>query len=302
MTIGCSRPDSSRYVAPSAAEYFVPSLTMLPFGEGLVAAEQHEHGPGALPDIEKRLEREARIDRQEPRDLRDRARAWRRHLRTRPGRERRRRRDPAGDLDVRGVPAALTDGDLVLTRRRRRHELVGAEAAHHARVGLYDPVAEPAAVEDLPIGALVGRVRAVERGDVGVEGVGVLHEELARAQHAGPRTRLVALLGLDLVPDLRQVAVGADLARGEPRDDFLVRHPEAQVASVAIPQLEHLRDALPAARLLPDVGRMDHGHRDLLPADRVHLLADDRVDLVEDALPERQVHVDAGGELTHEAG
>src|SRR5439155_1025676 len=138
------------------ADLFAEGAGELPFVERVVAADQHEHGPGALPDIEKRLEREARIDRQEPRDLGDRA-------------------------------------------------------------------------------------------------------------HAGPRTRLVALLGLDLVPDLRQVAVGADLARGEPRDDFLVRHPEAQVASVAVPQLEHLRDALPAARLLPDVGRMDHGHRDLLP-------------------------------------
>src|SRR5206468_3371931 len=211
-------------------------------------------------------------------------------------------RDAAGDLDVRGVPTAAADRDLVLARRGRRHELVRAEAAHHARVGLHDPVAEPAAVEDPPVGALVRRVGAVERGRVGVEGVGVLHQKLARAQHTRPWARLVTLLGLDLVPDLRQVTVGADLARGEPRDDFLVRHPEAQVASVAVLEFEHLRDALPAARLLPDVGGMDHGHRDLLPADRVHLLADDRVDLVEDALPERQVHVDAGGELTHEAG
>src|SRR3989441_8673789 len=175
-------PYTTLFRSVRRADLFAEGAGELPFVERVVAADQHEHGPGALPDIEKRLEREARIDRQEPRDLRDRARAWRRHLLTRPGRERRRRRDPAGDLHVRGVPAALTDGDLVLTRRSRRHELVGAEAAHHARVGLYDPVAEPAAVEDLPIGALVGRVRAVERGDVGVEGVGVLHEELARAQ------------------------------------------------------------------------------------------------------------------------
>ena len=179
---------------------------------------------------------------------------------------------------------------------------MGAEAAHHARIGLHDPVAEPAAVEDPPVRALVGRIRALECGDIGIERVGVLHQELARAQHARPRARLVALLGLDLVPDLRQVTVGAYLACGEPRDDLLVGHPEAHVAPVAIAQLEHLGNAFPPSRLLPDVGRVDHRHRDLLPTDRVHLLSDDRVDLVENALAERQVHVDAGGKLAHEAG
>src|SRR2546427_2399090 len=39
--------------------------------------------------------------------------------------------------------------------------------------------------------------------------------------------------------------------------------------------------------LFPDLGGGDHGHRDLLPADGGHLLPDDRVDLVEDALAER---------------
>src|SRR2546427_3257638 len=54
--------------------------------------------------------------------------------------------------------------------------------------------------------------------------------------------------------------------------------------------------------LFPDLGGVDHGHRDLLPADGVHLLPDDRVDLVEDALAERQEQVDAGAELADEAG
>src|SRR6185503_15546148 len=61
-------------------------------------------------------------------------------------------------------------------------------------------------------------------------------------------------------------------------------------------------DAVPAARLLPDLGGMEHRHRDLLSADAVHLLADDRVDLVQHAVEHRQVDVDAGGELAHEAG
>src|SRR5262249_54003659 len=56
------------------------------------------------------------------------------------------------------------------------------------------------------------------------------------------------------------------------------------------------------AGLLPDLRRMEHGHYDLLPADCIHLLSDDRVDLVEDRESEGQVDVNAGGELPDQAG
>ena len=47
---------------------------------------------------------------------------------------------------------------------------------------------------------------------------------------------------------------------------------------------------------------MERGEVELLAADRVHLLADDRLDLRERALREREVVVDAGAELADEAG
>ena len=177
-----------------------------------------------------------------------------------------------------------------------------AQAPHHARVGLHDQVAQAAAVEDLAVRALVSRVGLLKGRRVGIERIGVLHQEFARAEHARARPRLVALLGLDLVPDLRQVAVRPDLTRGEPRDHLFVGHAEAHVAAVPVLQAEHLpADRLPPAGLLPELGRLEHGHRDLLATDRVHLLADDGVDLVEHALAEGKVDVDAGGELTDEA-
>ena len=51
---------------------------------------------------------------------------------------------------------------------------------------------------------LVGDVEPLA---VAVERVRVLHDELARPQHAGARPRLVALLDLEVVEDQRQVAV-----------------------------------------------------------------------------------------------
>ncbi len=107
-----------------------------------------------------------------------------------------RRRRGAGHLDVGGV--ALGEHDVVLARGAGRHVLVRAGAAHHADVRL-DPVpAQAAAVVDVRVGLglrLVGRIQARL---VAIERVRVLHHELARAQDARARARLIALLHLHL--------------------------------------------------------------------------------------------------------
>ncbi len=270
--------------------------------ERVVAPHERQHR--ALgPDEDQRLDGRGRVDLELGRDLRDGARARRGDLLALGVGGGRGARHPAGQLHVGRVAARVAEGHVVLPRRARSHELVRAGAAHHAGIRLHHHVGDPAAVEDAAVGVLVGVVGDLERGRVRIEGVGVLHEELPRAQHARAWARLVPLLGLDLVPDLGQVAVGADLARGQPGDDLLVGHAEAHVAPVAVLQPEHLvADHVPAPRLLPDLGGVQHRHLDLLPADAVHLLADDRVDLLDHAQAEREVHVDAGRELPDEPG
>ena len=149
-----------------------------------------------------------------------------------------------GHLDVGGV--AGRQRDLVLAGRAGRHVLVGAGAAHHPDVGL-DPVpAQPAAVEDPRVGAGLQLVGARQPLLVAVEGVGVLHRELARAQDAGARSRLVALLGLDVEEHQRQVAVGAHLARDVRRDALLVRHRQDHRRPLAVLELEQLVDRVAA--------------------------------------------------------
>ncbi len=117
-----------------------------------------------------------------------------------------------------------------------------------------------------------------------VEGVGVLHHELAHPQQPGLGPRLVPELGLELVPDLGQLSVGAQLP-GDPGEDLLVGHAEAQVGSVAVLEPEQLfADSVPAPGFLPDLRRVHGGQLELLPADAVHLIADDSFDLVSDSL------------------
>lgn len=104
---------------------------------------------------------------------------------------------------------------------------------------------------------------------------------------------VIAELGLDLIPDLRKLFVAAQLVARDGGHDLLVRHGEAQLRALAVLEVEEiLAHAGPAAGLLPELARVQRGKQELL-ADLVHLFADDGDDLVQRALPERQVAVDA---------
>ena len=68
----------------------------------------------------------------------------------------------------------------------------------------------------------------------------------------------------------------------------------------AVLDAEDLRE-LVATRRLPELGGRQHGREHLLRADRVHLLADDLLDLAVDAPAERQERPDARAHLADEA-
>ena len=206
-------------------------------------------------------------------------------------------------FEIRVIPALAADRDQVLARARRHHELVRLAAAHRSRMRLDRDRLQPAALEDPRVGLIVLLVSGVQPGGVEIERVGVLHDELPHAQQSGFRPRLVAKLGLDLVPDLRQLLVAAQLAPRDRRHHLFVRHAEAQVAVEAVLEPEHvLAHDVPAAGFLPDLGRMQRRQQHLLPADRVHLLAHDRRNLVERTLGKKQVAVNARRQLTNVPG
>ena len=88
-------------------------------------------------------------------------------------------------------------------------------------------------------------------------------------------TRLVAELGLDLVPDLRKLLVAAQLLARDVGHDLFVGHGEAELGAFAVFQAEHVvAHAGPAAALLPGLAGIEGGQQEFL-ADLVHLFADD---------------------------
>ncbi len=204
-----------------------------------------------------------------------------------------RARHAVGDLGVGRVVAALAGDERVLARARGSEKVERLAAPHHPRLGLHADGLELAAVEDPLVGPLVRLERAVEALFVAVERVRVLHHELADAQQAAARTLLVPLLRLEVVEDLREVAVRAELAHVE-RDRLLVRRGEHELPLRAVAQLHEHVEGVVAAASLPELSRRQDRHRHLLSADRVHLLADDLHDLL--------VHAPAGGKVRPETG
>ena len=204
-----------------------------------------------------------------------------------------------GDLEIGREVAVLAGDEGVLARPGRREEVDAELAAHDPALRLDVDRLDPAALEDL----LVGRAVALEADPdavlVAVERVAVLHHELAHPQEPAARAGLVPVLRLEVVPELRQLLVRLDLPRVE-RDRLLVREREDEVAVVPVAHVEDLGDPDPAGRL-PQLGGREHRHLHLLPADRVHLLADDLDDLLVDAPAQRHVRPQPGRDLADEA-
>ena len=162
-----------------------------------------------------------------------------------------------------------------------------AEPAHHAHIGLHAVEVQAGALHDAVVGAYVQLVALLQSDLVAIEAVGVLHDELARAQHPGTRPRLVALLDLEVIEDQGQLAVGAHDLRDVERDGLLMGHREHELRALAVGQLEQRLDVQAAGRA-PRVGRLQNRHQHLQAADRIHLLADD--------LHRALVHPPAGGQ------
>ena len=136
-----------------------------------------------------------------------------------------------------------------------------------------------------------------------MEGIGILHGELAHAQHAPARSGFVPELGLDLVHHDGQVTVAVDGTGHQIGHDLLVRHGQAHVAAGPVLHPHQIvADCVPAAGLAPQFRRQCHRHHHLLTIHAVHLLAQKPFDLVLDPHAQRQVLENPGGYLAHQAG
>ena len=108
----------------------------------------------------------------------------------------------------------------------------------------------------------------------------------------------VAHFLLDMIEVDRHVPVGTDLPATDIGDHLLVGGGQAVIVVVAVLEPEQLLAVVvPAARLLPQLGRLDLGHEHLDGSGPVHLLPDDLLHLLKGGETIRQVRVDPRGQL-----
>ena len=204
-------------------------------------------------------------------------------------------------LGVRGVTAGAVH-ELRLARRGKRHELGRHLAADLATIGLDRAVIQATAIADRAVGAAHIVVGFLQRFLRRVEGVRVLHDELAAAEQAQARSDLVAELHLDLVERAGKLLVGTQLVADERRDELLMGGPEAEAVVVTVDEAHELGAVIvPAAGLVPQLRRLQRRHHDFLRADLVHFLAHDVLDLREHLVAKRQEGVHARSGLADHA-
>ncbi len=157
--------------------------------------------------------------------------------------------------------------------------------------------------EHAGIGGVHGLIGIDQAVAAGVEGIGVLHQELARAHDAEARADFVAEFHLDLIKADGQLPIAFDFAARDVGDDFLVGGAEAEIALVAILDLEHLRaEHRPAPGFFPQFRGLDCGHQEFDRAGAVHFLAYHRLDPAQHPQAQRHPGIQARSQTLDESG
>ena len=200
-------------------------------------------------------------------------------------------------LQIGRVAAGAVD-DHVLAGLGQHHEFMRLAAAHHAAAGLDHLIPESAALIDAAIEVIVLAIAPIQPLPVDIEGVGILHGELAHPKQPRFGSRLVPELGLYLVPDLGQLAIGAELIAGDGCKNLLMGHAQAHVPVGAVLETKHVRPhALPTAAFLPDFSRVQGRQGKFLGAHAIELVPDDPGDLEHHPLGQRQKGINSRGQL-----
>ncbi|VWM24375.1 Uncharacterised protein [Collinsella intestinalis] len=195
-------------------------------------------------------------------------------------------------LVVRSVTASVAVHERGLTGVGKSHELDGGVATDLTGIGHDGQCLETAALADVRIGLLhivIGLLQGLLRG---VEGVAVLHDELATAHEAKAGAHLVAELVLNLVQVHGKLLVALELVLDEVGDSLLMGGAENELALMTVGDTHELGAVhVVATGLAPHLGIDHDGHEQLLGAGGVHLIADDILDLAQRTPCEGQVAV-----------
>jgi hypothetical protein len=113
-----------------------------------------------------------------------------------------------------------------------------------------------------------------------VEAVEILHGKLTTPQKTGLRARFVAKLVLNLIHRNRQILVRLHVRLDKRGHHFLVRGAKRKLLAARPLQFEKNVHRVPAPSYFPGSLWDKCGHENLLPANRIHLLSNNLLNLV----------------------
>ena len=208
-----------------------------------------------------------------------------------------------GFFDVGRVVGTIAEHDIVFTGFGQHMELVGAGTADGAVVGFNRAEVQAQAGEHVAVGLVHTVIGDLQRSGVGVEGVGVLHDEFAAAHQAEARADLVTEFGLDLVQVDRQLFVAVQLVAAQVGDHFFVGRAYAELTTVAVLEAQQLRAVFfPAPGFLPQLGWLDARHQHFQSACSVHFFTNNGFGLAHDPQAHGQPGVQARSKFANHAG
>ena len=198
-------------------------------------------------------------------------------------------------LDIGGVIGSVAVRNDIFAAFRQHLKLVRTGAADAAGVCGNGAEFQAQTGKDAAVSVVHGIIGRLKRGIVGMEGISVFHDELARAHHAEARAHFVAEFGLDVVKVFRQLFVAVDFFAHDVGDDFLAGRAHAEIAVVAVFQAQQFFTVkFPAAGFLPQLGRLHHRHQQLHATRARHFFAHDVFDFAQHAQPHRHPSIKAG--------
>ncbi len=221
-----------------------------------------------------------------------------------PGcRTRRRGREGGGHLEIGGVIVSVREDDRVLARVGQNVKFLRRTAADAAAVGLHRAKFQADARENARVRLVHEAVALGKARLVDMKGIGILHQEFARAHDAEARANFIAELRLNLIEIHRQLLVAAQFAPRDVGDDLLVSRAVGELAVMPILETQQFRTVLgPAAGFLPQFRRLYGRHGQFQGACAIHLLAHDALHLAQRAQAQRQPNIQPGREAADHAG
>ena len=122
----------------------------------------------------------------------------------------RRRGDRHGPLLVGRVGAIATGQDEIFTGIGGDHEFLAGRTANRPAISFNRDGPQATTGEDPAVGLIHGAVGLLQGGLIGVEGIGVFHDEFPTAHQPEAGANLISELGLNLIEAHRQLAVGTE--------------------------------------------------------------------------------------------